>query len=173
MALSDNQVVIDKYPNPSKDLGQTYYDGEMCIRDRIGISRNSLLAYLDALHDSCLTMNLQKEGSGISRLQKPDKLFLENQMCIRDRTCTGIVKDATGEGVIGASVVVKGTTNGTITGLDGDFSLSNVDVYKRQVDEREFNTLVINAIEEGVSGASVVVKGTTNGTITGLSLIHI
>jgi len=41
-------------------------------------------------------------------------------------TCTGIVKDATGEGVIGASVVVKGTTNGTITGLDGDFSLNNV-----------------------------------------------
>ena len=31
-----------------------------------------------------------------------------------------------GETVIGASVVVKGTTNGTITGLDGDFSLSNV-----------------------------------------------
>ena len=41
-------------------------------------------------------------------------------------TCTGIVKDATGETVIGASVVVKGTTNGTITGLDGDFSLPNV-----------------------------------------------
>ncbi|MCS3155941.1 carboxypeptidase-like regulatory domain-containing protein [Phocaeicola dorei] len=37
-------------------------------------------------------------------------------------TCTGVVKDATGETVIGASVVVKGTTNGTITGLDGDFS---------------------------------------------------
>ncbi len=35
-------------------------------------------------------------------------------------------EDATGETVIGASVVVKGTTNGTITGLDGDFSLSNV-----------------------------------------------
>ena len=41
-------------------------------------------------------------------------------------TCTGVVLDATGETVIGASVVVKGTTNGTITGLDGDFSLSNV-----------------------------------------------
>ena len=41
-------------------------------------------------------------------------------------TCTGVVVDATGETVIGASVVVKGTTNGTITGLDGDFSLSNV-----------------------------------------------
>ena len=44
----------------------------------------------------------------------------------QDEACTGIVKDATGETVIGASVVVKGTTNGTITGIDGDFSLSNV-----------------------------------------------
>lgn len=41
-------------------------------------------------------------------------------------TCTGVVKDATGETVIGASVVVKGTTNGTITGLNGDFSLQGV-----------------------------------------------
>ena len=41
-------------------------------------------------------------------------------------TCKGVVKDAVGETIIGASVVVKGTTNGTITGLDGDFSLSNV-----------------------------------------------
>ena len=41
-------------------------------------------------------------------------------------TCTGVVVDATGETVIGASVVVKGTTNGTITGIDGDFSLSGV-----------------------------------------------
>ena len=30
-------------------------------------------------------------------------------------TCTGVVKDGTGETVIGASVVVKGSTNGTIT----------------------------------------------------------
>ena len=44
----------------------------------------------------------------------------------QSEACTGIVKDALGETVIGASVVVKGTTNGTITGLDGDFSLNNV-----------------------------------------------
>ena len=31
-----------------------------------------------------------------------------------------------GETVIGASVVVKGTTNGTITGIDGDFTLTGV-----------------------------------------------
>lgn len=35
----------------------------------------------------------------------------------------GIVKDAAGEPIIGASVVEKGTTNGTITDFDGNFSL--------------------------------------------------
>lgn len=40
---------------------------------------------------------------------------------------TGNVKDATGETIIGASVLVKGTTNGTITDFDGNFSLSDVD----------------------------------------------
>ena len=38
-------------------------------------------------------------------------------MCIRDKA---------GEAVIGASVVVKGTTNGVITDLEGNFVLSNV-----------------------------------------------
>lgn len=40
--------------------------------------------------------------------------------------CKGLVKDATGESVIGASVVVRGTTNGTITDFDGNFSLDGI-----------------------------------------------
>lgn len=44
----------------------------------------------------------------------------------QDAECKGVVKDASGEAIIGVSVVVKGTTNGTVTGLDGDFKLSNV-----------------------------------------------
>lgn len=44
----------------------------------------------------------------------------------QDNTCTGVVLDQNGESVIGASVVVKGTTNGGITGIDGDFIISNV-----------------------------------------------
>ena len=40
--------------------------------------------------------------------------------------CKGLVKDATGESVIGASVVEKGTTNGTITDFDGNFSLDGI-----------------------------------------------
>lgn len=40
--------------------------------------------------------------------------------------CKGVVKDATGEVVIGASVVVKGSTVGSITGLDGEFEIAGV-----------------------------------------------
>lgn len=36
----------------------------------------------------------------------------------------GLIKDSTGEPIIGANVVVKGTTNGTITDLDGVFRLN-------------------------------------------------
>ena len=35
-----------------------------------------------------------------------------------------MVTDATGEAVIGASIVETGTTNGTVTDLDGNFTLS-------------------------------------------------
>ena len=41
-------------------------------------------------------------------------------------TCTGVVVDDLGETVIGASVIIKGTSNGTVTDLDGKFSLSGV-----------------------------------------------
>ena len=43
------------------------------------------------------------------------------------RTVTGqVIDQATGEPVIGANVLVKGTTTGTITDLDGNFSISQL-----------------------------------------------
>lgn len=50
----------------------------------------------------------------------------ETEVVQQNNTCNGNVKDDTGEAIIGASVVVKGTTNGTITDFDGNFSLSNL-----------------------------------------------
>jgi TonB-dependent starch-binding outer membrane protein SusC len=43
---------------------------------------------------------------------------------IAQRTITGSVKDEKGEAMIGASIVVKGTTTGTIADADGKFSLN-------------------------------------------------
>lgn len=44
----------------------------------------------------------------------------------RKITVTGNVKDANGEPLIGVNVIVKGTTMGTVTDLDGNFTLANV-----------------------------------------------
>lgn len=47
----------------------------------------------------------------------------EIQQINQDKKVTGVIKDQNGEPVIGANVSVKGTTIGTITGIDGDFAL--------------------------------------------------
>lgn len=48
---------------------------------------------------------------------------LEVRQNNKDKKVTGAVKDQNGEPIIGANVSVKGTTVGTITGIDGDFIL--------------------------------------------------
>ena len=42
------------------------------------------------------------------------------------KTITGIIVDNIDEPLIGANVIVKGTTNGTITDFDGKFTLKDV-----------------------------------------------
>ena len=59
-------------------------------------------------------------------LPPPYNTLIHSAITQQDGVCKGVVKDNQGETVIGASVVVKGSTNGTITGLDGDFTLDNV-----------------------------------------------
>lgn len=51
-------------------------------------------------------------------------LFLSLGAYAQQVSIRGHVKDATGEAVIGANVLVKGTTNGAITDLDGNFVLN-------------------------------------------------
>lgn len=51
------------------------------------------------------------------------KVVAKANIAQQTKKITGVVKDATGEPVIGANVVVKGTTNGIITGIDGDFAI--------------------------------------------------
>lgn len=70
---------------------------------------------------------MQKYKMPISRLRMMVCLIgmlLPMCMFAQQITVQGVVKDQTGETVIGASVIEKGTTNGTITGIDGDFSLN-------------------------------------------------
>lgn len=48
------------------------------LSDKIGINRATLLSYLNYLDEIGLTHNLYKDAHGISKLQKPSKVYLEN-----------------------------------------------------------------------------------------------
>lgn len=68
------------------------------------------------------------------------------QLVMQAGMVKGVVVDTTGEPVIGANVMVKGTTNGTITDIDGKFTLNNAK-----------GTLVISFI--GFKTQEIAVKG--------------
>lgn len=52
------------------------------ISERTGINRTTLLAYIHYLEETALTINLFKDGSGFSQMQKPSKIYLENSNLI-------------------------------------------------------------------------------------------
>ena len=70
-------------------------------------------------------------------------------------TVSGQVKDALGEPVIGANVVVKGTTNGAMTDLDGMFTINEVE---------KGSTIVVSFI--GYLPQSIVVSGNAPLSVT-------
>ena len=59
------------------------------------------------------------------------------------RKVSGVVKDATGEAVIGASVVQQGTQNATVTDLDGHFAISVPDNASLEVSYIGFDNAVV------------------------------
>ncbi|MDG2448233.1 MAG: carboxypeptidase-like regulatory domain-containing protein, partial [Saprospiraceae bacterium] len=71
------------------------------------------------------------------------------------RTVTGIVLDDTGESLIGANVLVKGTTTGTVTDIDGSYSIDVPD---------GSNTLVISSV--GYTTEEFDVTGLTTLDVT-------
>lgn len=73
----------------------------------------------------------------------------------QNKKVTGVVVDTNGNSIIGANVVVKGTTNGSITDIDGKFTIENV---------QENATLLISYI--GYKSQEVSVKGQTALNIT-------
>lgn len=81
----------------------------------------------------------------------------------------GIVKDQSGEPVIGANVVVKGTTNGTVTDLNGNFTLEVADTdillvsfigyMSREIPVGNKKSLDISLLEDSKTLDEVVVVG--------------
>jgi len=68
------------------------------------------------------------QSTGMSYAMEGNNIVLFNKVgnVQQQKTVTGKVIDSTNEGLPGVSVVVKGTTVGTITDFDGNYSLSNI-----------------------------------------------
>ena len=106
-------------------------------------------------------------------MKKFSLLFFALMMCVgtilAQKTITGSVIDDTGEPLIGASILAKGTTSGTITDIDGTFSLDVPDASNTLVisftgyETQEFDvtnaTVVDVVLAEGQLLDEVVVTG--------------
>lgn len=68
-------------------------------------------------------------------------------------TVKGKVLDELGEPITGANVVEKGSTNGTITDLDGNYTLSLNDLKKAVL---QFSFIGYNSVDEAVKGRKTV-----------------
>ena len=74
-------------------------------------------------------------------------LFITASVFGQNLTVTGTVKDVTGEPVIGANVIQEGTSNGSITDIDGKFSLTlNPQLHSRSATYIKRNGLLIRKI---------------------------
>ena len=62
----------------------------------------------------------------LSRLLFTTSFLLCASMAVAQNRVTGTVVDSNGEPVIGASVIIQGTSQGTVTDLDGHFSIPTV-----------------------------------------------
>lgn len=111
------------------------------VLDQIEKETGYAFLFTDHTVDLQRTVNLQVTSGNIrqilSRLfdsQEVDYTIVDKQIILsrksallpasqQNRIVTGVITDANGEPVIGANISVKGTSTGTITDLDGRFTL--------------------------------------------------
>ena len=94
------------------------------------VNVNSLTTSIKAKNETVAkVLDKVLEGSGINYALEGTHIVLTKQTVSsvneqqQAKTISGTVADTNGEAIIGANVRVKGTTNGTITDIDGNFTI--------------------------------------------------
>ncbi len=107
------------------------YDAELLDREMNSVTIDAKNEHIERVLDKVF------ENTGIHYQIRNNRVFLkdENTLAVRpviieyvqqSKTISGTVIDSEDIPVIGANIMVKGTSNGTITNIDGQFSLTNV-----------------------------------------------
>lgn len=117
-----------------------------------------VLALYSPTASSLLAASVEYPSTELEELQQQGKHLIN-----------GVVKDSKGEPVIGASVLVVGTTNGTATDMDGNFSLtvnpsdvlevSSIGYTAQKIKVGDKKTMVVTLSEDNKLLSEVVVIG--------------
>ncbi|WP_217809499.1 TonB-dependent receptor [Massilibacteroides vaginae] len=118
-----NKHIADVFSDLNKQTGFNFFYDESVIEElntiTIDVKNSSIDVVLSELAKKT-GLSFKKIDNTISVSRKTNTPV--NLIQQQDKRITGIVTDEKGEPIIGANVVEKGTTNGTITDLDGNFS---------------------------------------------------
>lgn len=137
MAQQDKDVTLDvkneSVENVLKMLNQQtglkfFYDQDVVAqapRVTLQAEKTSLQSVLNQI-SSQTGLNFNRENNTITVGKRQSLKSGETSQARQTMIVSGMVTDASGEPVIGANVLVKGTTNGVITDIDGNYTLNNV-----------------------------------------------
>jgi len=94
------------------------------LSERSGLTRNTVIMYLGYLEEAHLGKNLYKNAKGISRLQKPDKIYLENTNLMHALSPVGVnsgnLRETFFVNQLGESHIVEYASEGDFV-IDGRF----------------------------------------------------
>lgn len=119
-----NEQIVSVFNKITKSTNYAFFYDESVLEDTPLISLNVSNVTLETV------LNELSKQSGLNYVIKDititvtrKKGTVSNTKQLQKKTVSGVVLDAAGESIIGASVNVKGEKNGTITDIDGKFTL--------------------------------------------------
>lgn len=122
----------------------------ICCNRTVRIMKISLLCFvltmpgLRAEYADSKQMEVLVQMSAMEGAEAPD--IVANEIQQQKKQVTGRVMDVAGEAIIGANIVEEGTLNGTVTDIDGNFSITVADDANIQVTYIGYHPQVISTI---------------------------
>lgn len=103
--------------------------------------------------EQALSVICSQAGMRYELVENNYVLILPIDRNAKRRTITGVIKDDMGEPVIGASIVIQGTTFGTVANMDGQFMLSYPENTKN--DELMISFIGMQTVKEKIGNRHV------------------
>ena len=108
-----------------------FYSGDVDVERKASVNLKDRKIF-DILDEIFEDTNVKYEvyGRQIALIDKSetffDKTLTQQQDAMQQKTVSGKITDSSGQPLPGVTVIVKGTTQGTVTNVDGSYSIVNV-----------------------------------------------